>query len=281
MGCCCSNKLNTDIVYLVLKLPHSKEYILYSKLDKKFIKYNNINDWLTNLYKNNKWTKWIIYNDQGHEFSKTSKGHTKGILTWNNNKIAWLCHSVPKYPKYFSNTGISKIDDSELMYGQSFQYIEINFNNDILNDIITQLKIMQVNVYIKKCKIPINKIKTININKIKITDNIYHVAKSPNYKIDIYSKYLINEYNYNWKIETWIRGHEINNSINIIDIKKLKFENILYDENQDHSKWGVSDNDYYLIGGLNRMTTQIKRGGDIFICKDKNICLELNKLIIE
>jgi hypothetical protein len=290
MGCCITQTIN--IKYFILKLPHGKEYISYS--NNKFIRHTDINEFLIKLYVNNKWTNWIVYNDEieFNNIKPTRKGHCKGILTWgvsktettllsNKNKIGWLCHSVPKFPKFFNNIGISEINETGLIYGQSFQYIEIDFDQEILNNIIKQLEIMQVNDYINNGNVLKKKIKNININKIKITNDIYHIAKSPKYEIDIYSEYLIKEYNYNWKIETWKRGHNIENiNPNINDIKKLQFENISWFETQDHSKWCVSNKNYYCIGDLNRMTSQYQRGGGIFVCIDKKLCLELNKLII-
>jgi hypothetical protein len=294
MGCCYSlntqninlNNFENDIKYFILKFPHGKEYIIYS--NNKFIKYTDINEWLDNLYKNNNWINWIIYNDEipyiyykDFNIKIITKGHSKGILTYNKNRIGWLCHSIPKFPIKFDNNGISEINKSELIYGQSFQYIEIDFNQEILNNIIKQLEIMQVNIYINNSNIVLKKNKNISINKIKITNKIYHIAKSPKYHIDIYNQYLIKEYKYNWKIESWKRGYNIENTNkNIYDIKKLQFENTIWFENQDHSKWCVSNKNYYCISDLNRMTTQYQRGGGIFICEDINLSLQLNKLII-
>ena len=121
------------------------------------------------------------------------------------------------------------------------------------------------------------------VNVIKISKNITHIAKSPKYEIDIYEDYILKNYNFNWNFETWIRGHLIKNENenNIKDIKTINYDNITYNEKQDHSKWGVSDDKYYWVGDLNRMTSQFKRGGGGFICSNKDIAKELNKLILK
>jgi hypothetical protein len=270
--------------FFALKVPNGTSYFYYSNKDKKLIKDNDINFWIKNLYKKSSWSNWLVYNDQtehiGHNNNK--KAHAKGIITWNNNKISWLCHSVPNFPEYFSNDNISDIRESELIYGQSFQYIEFEYNDKKIYDIMHQLYIMNVHIYIEKYDVEsvhyddIIYMKLIDINKIQITDTIVHIAKSPNYEIDIYSDYIGVNYDYKWKIESWIRGHNvINNITNIEDIKNIKIEEIEYTETQDHSKWGYCD-DFYWIGDLNRMTSQYKRGGGGFICQNIDLikCLK-------
>jgi gliding motility-associated-like protein len=80
--------------------------------------------------------------------------------------------------------------------------------------------------------------------------------------------------------ETLIKGNLIETNCNIKDIKKLCFEDVTFNESQDHSKWGVSDKDYYCISDLNRTLSQYKKGGGIFICKDKELSKSLYLLIL-
>jgi len=295
-------KYENTLVKFAIKFPHGTKYIEYSDKYKKFIKDDNINNWLNNLYKDSKWTNWILYNDETQKIGNknTSKGHCKGIITWNRTKIGWLCHSLPNFPSEFKGNKIGLIEHGELIYGQSFQYIEINFDYNLIYNILNQVNIMEAHVYLEKYAEEYSYLKKIfsekrinerinDINSIKLSDNITHIAKSPHYEIDIYNDYIMKKYDFNWKFETWIRGHLIkNNKIDndkhnknhIEDIIELNYEDIKFEEKQDHSKWGVSDDKYYWIGDLNRMTSQFKRGGGGFICKDKNIVKELNKLIL-
>ena len=48
MGNCCfpCNKYDNNFYNISLKFPHNTEYIEYSNIDKKFIKYDNINIWI-------------------------------------------------------------------------------------------------------------------------------------------------------------------------------------------------------------------------------------------
>jgi deoxyribonuclease-2 len=286
--------LKTDIKLLAIKLPkktindknnHGLHFIEYCENKKDFIKKDDINVWINNLYMKSRWTNWIIYNDDIHKIkinkeNNHGNGHCKGILTWNDTNISWLCHSVPNFPLFFDGVNISNIDDGELIYGQSFQYIELAFSEQLIKDILNQINIMNAHIYIENNNYKnINFVKNNTINEIKLTDTINHIAKSPHYEIDIYSEYIGVKYNYKWNTETWIRGHNIEKTNkNIINIKSIIFEDIEYNENQDHSKWAFSDNEYYWIGDLNRMTSQYRRGGGGFICKDINITKALKKL---
>ena len=314
MGNCCSNKNNventqislitqnqntktssikgTTKVNFALKLPHGFQGIEYSENDKRFISCNNINTWLKQFYiLDKKWDNWVVYNDEipnnGDDHFVTKKGHCKGIITWNENRISWLCHSVPKFPSFnFDGKSISDIREGELIYGQSFQYMEFEFKPEVISSLLLQLHIMEANIYIHNYDPNLDSLHThihnIPIRTIQISDSITHIAKSPKNEIDIYSEHIILKYNYKWQIETWIRGHHIEkNYLNSFcsDIHSLIFENIHYKESQDHSKWAVSNDIYYFIGDLNRMTSQYKRGGGGFICNDIFITKALQNLI--
>ena len=288
-SCCFRKPLSTlTRNELSIKLPHGLSYIYYCDEAKTFMKSesnSDINSWIKNLYANSDWKNWIVYNDQIEVigFKHTTKGHCKGIVAWNDKNISWLCHSTPNFPKYFNGNEISDLESNEHMYGQIYQYIEIPFNNSILNDILSQIDIMDANVYMEKYDKPIyfNKDDDIKIRKIQLHNDIEHVAKSPCYEIDIYSEYLAHEFPHKWYVETWIRGHHIEKTCDkIIDIKDIQFQDIKYTEKQDHSKWAVSDKDLYWVGDLNRMTSQYKRGGGGFIIKNMDISESFrNKLI--
>ena len=303
--CCFNFKRNTIIKSVALKLPHGSKGIEYCEQSGGFI-HCDINTWLSQLYLNSEWTNWQIYNDEtGHIINEPAdihhkKGHCKGIVAWNNKRISWLCHSLPNFPKFFDGKIISDIETGELIYGQSFQYIELEYSEDMITNIVKQLHIMEANIFIEKLEPGsifkhnnnFSKLK-LNINSVsnlKLTDNITHIAKPPHCHIDIYSEYLVKKYNHLWKVETWIRGHHIfeepltevllNSSPKIIDITSLQFEDIKWTEKQDHSKWATTaPGSHYWIGDLNRMTSQYKRGGGGFICMDQNIASAFNKLI--
>ena len=291
MGNCCCITSPTFSNKVALKFPHGKSGIEFSNLQKCFIDCNDINVWLKNIYKSQTFTNWIVYNDQMKKvYKKTAhthgNAHAKGLVAWNDVKISWLCHSVPEFPSVFNgeNGEISDIDQSELVYGQSFQYVEIPYHNDKLCDIMNQLYIMEVNIVEEKNHLTFPKRKNNAINTLILSDTVTHIAKSPKHQIDIYSQFIVIQYPHLWKVETWVRGHLIESEIPISlrrvrDIKKINYKDVCYNESQDHSKWAVSDSSFYCVGDLNRMTSQYNRGGGGFICDNKDIAHSLRELI--
>jgi len=280
--CLCTCSQIEYVTKIALKLPNGLNGIKYDETTQTFIECN-IQIWISELYKNSSWTNWIVYNDQNH-LKKVKKGHCKGIVAWNNTHVSWLCHSVPKFPLEFTGSTISEIDKSELIYGQSFHYYECLLKKDLISSILQQLYIMDVcpiiqqYTGIQKFDTEIDIVKS--ISTLELDDNMVHIAKSPSYEVDIYSQYLVNNYPAQWNVETWIRGHLITSPSPLLkDIDIIFFKDHQYKESQDHSKWAVSDKDWYLVGDLNRMTSQFHRGGGGFLGKDKYIANAFLSLI--
>lgn len=318
---------------IAIKAPHGTTFQCISNDSdsekKKWKMGSDINDWIESLYtdieeednaRNNVFTSWILYNDEpppkldrqraSHAASSSSHGHCKGILAWNDQQITWLIHSVPKYPSVFKaaaagNIVISNIEKSECEYGQSFIFI-CGLHPDKLQEIILQLKIMNINVYEEHNshyfdstnKAKRQRSKTFpNLNNIIFQEDgkyhshhthIQHVAKSKKWNRDIY-EYLAQQYGGNWKCETWIRGKGCQDSEYVKNTHQIhwsdhattsyggdddKSSSIHYKSTQDHSKFAVSlDTGQVFIGDLNRMTSQFHRGGGGVIIKDKQIAV--------
>ena len=285
---CCTessiSKTNT-ITKIALKLPHGLNGMEYEPSSRTFIPCN-IHDWLKKTYQDSTWTNWVTYNDQNH-LGITRKGHCKGIVAWNETRVSWLCHSVPHFPIEFTGTSFSEIDSSEQVYGQSFHYYECDRTPDLVRFIFHQLYIMDACPVLQHYtetrewgserttfkKEPI-------ITKLVLGDSMVHLAKSPSGHIDMYSQCLVVYFPTKWKVETWIRGHTITIPCDMVkDIDTLCYQTTKYQESQDHSKWAVSDKEWYWVGDLNRMTSQFHRGGGGFVGTDKGMALAFRNLI--
>jgi len=265
-------------VSIILKIPHSKNCFQVDNDSHcnnwKFNK--NINTVLKNLYdKNTKFKQWIVYNDESPDATHSNGGHAKGILAWNNEEITWLIHSVPKFPKKFNGTKhLSKsiIEDSELLYGQSFVFIKINISH--LDNILKQLFVMQPHIYISNFEHKIYKDihNTCFENIYEINNTLFHVAKSPSCDKDLYENILIHRFGGVCHTETWVRGHHCEDNDKCKMISKIDWGNgESYDYKRDHSKYCFSDNGWVMVGDLNRMTTQFKRGGGGLVIHNKKI----------
>ena len=278
MGSCFSCLCNTIAVHVVLKLPHGHKGLLYN--NGEFHPMDSVQDWVQSLYSVG-WEGWAAYNDETSLTTKKTKGHCKGIVTWNKNKIGWLIHSVPNFPTEMTTTSISPILPSELIYGQSFVYIELPYSKEKLESILKQIEWMDANIFLNNNMItPDSYFTTTGIKTMVISSSISHHSKPSHYIMDIYGEHLCELDSSTWYVETWRRGSPIQKTIpNLHDVKNLSWFAINYKESQDHSKWAVS-NRYVWIGDLNRMESQMKRGGGGVVIRDSAMVKAFKGLII-
>uniref|UniRef100_A0A6C0E0P0 Uncharacterized protein n=1 Tax=viral metagenome TaxID=1070528 RepID=A0A6C0E0P0_9ZZZZ len=255
-------------------------YIDINKLEIK----QNINKWIETIYKNNIWLGWLVYNDQTNHIKneRNNYGHCKGIFSWNDTAIGWLVHSVPQFPAIFNDNIISEIDKSELIYGQSFIYLEIEKTQDNFLKLLNQLFNMRPHIYISN-NFSEDVIIYNNISNYKINDKIFHISKSNVNHIDIY-KYITSQFGGSCNAETWIRGKHYEKTDDINDLTEINKKDAIYHytETHDHSKIALSidpDNPWIFVGDLNRMTSQLTRGGGGFVIIDDKLWSNLNKFI--
>jgi hypothetical protein len=279
---------------IALKFPHGTNGVVYNEDQKRF-ECLEINEWIASLYgqtalpegtSRKSWTHWIIYNDEHPPSSlegcaMVRKGHCKGILAWNDTHMSWLVHSVPNFPRAFTGATISEIEPSERIYGQSFIYVTRPADEAFIQQVINQLYHMEANIYIAhnyKVDHGVHYVPHDLMSTIVFSDTIQHIAKSPKYEFDIYSDFLI-QYDVEWHVQTWKRGHLFKVSPYIKDVASVNIRGAEYKDSQDHAKWAISKR-YYWIGDLNRMVSQIKRGGGGFLVKQKEIAEALRRCIV-
>jgi len=256
-NCCCSGDTSLTKSAVAIKFPHGVAGIQYSDDLNQFIHCKDINEWLNSLYAQSDATKWVLYNDKTDDIVEKvhhTKGHCKGIVTWGDTSISWLCHSVPNFPREFTGKTISPIGGKELDYGQSFQYVELPYHNDTLIAIMKQLSIMQANIYVSNHDLTFQTSREHEMSMIVLTPTITHIAKSPHHPIDIYSQHIAKEYPSTWHVES------------------LNYDTVT---SQDHSKWAVSETDLYWVGDLDRTTSHFRRGGGGFLIRHAGISLAL------
>ena len=281
-NCCCVGDTSLTKSAVALKFPHGVAGIQYSEDLNHFIHCKDINEWLQSLYLHSDATKWVLYNDETddivekghHTKGHYTKGHCKGIVAWSDTSISWLCHSVPNFPREFTGKTISPIECSELVYGQSFQYIELPYHNDTLIAIMKQLSIMQANIYVSNHDLTFQASREHEISTLVLTPTVTHIAKSPHHPIDIYSQHIAKQYPSTWHVETWMRGQDHVDTVK--DVKLLHYDTVT---SQDHSKWAVSATDLYWVGDLDRTTSHFRRGGGGFLIRHADISLAFRELI--
>ena len=287
---CCNISNACELIYVptsdgcdvLMKLPHGKTCYQIKRGDKKWTYSDDVNKCIKSLY-TMKLDNWIVYNDETPTNCYSNGAHAKGILAWNDKTITWLIHSVPKFPEKFHGTNnFPDIDDSELIYGQSFIFIKIGIKH--IEDILHQLFITHPNIYISNYDYDKYKKehKLFNTSVYKINDILTHVSKSPDYHKDLYTDIVIPSFGGNCLTETWVRGHHCDESDNCKMVSKILWPNdISYSYTHDHSKYCYSDNGWVLIGDMNRMTSQFHRGGGGIVIKNATICKLFKEVIRE
>jgi len=279
MGSCFSCCSNSDVsVQVVLKLPHGQHCIRYD--NGSFQTMPSIQEWIQSIY-TQEWLGWAAYNDETTLTKTKTKGHCKGIVTWNNLKIGWLIHSVPHFPTEMGACSISSILPGELIYGQSFVYIELPYSDDKLDTIMKQIEWMDANLFIQhNMLIPPSYFTVTEIKKMLFSSSVSHYSKPSHHIMDIYGEHLCELDKSKWYVETWRRGSLIQkNTLNLHDVNSIGWNMVNYKETQDHSKWAVSDQ-YVWIGDLNRMESQFKRGGGGLLIRDSKMAKAFKSLII-
>ena len=269
----CQNLCSTDtsIRRVALKLPHGPKGVVWNNNRKQFER-EDINQWLTQLYSQSSWTGWFCYNDESPLSAHTAKGHCKGVLTWNTNRIGWLLHSVPRFPREFSGASLSPIDASELVYGQSFLYVEQPITAVQLEDIVRQILWMKPNLFHVHNMPPVTPYNSspVEIKTLRWSKKMTHLAKLPEHATDFIGTELCKLNNETWHEETWKRGSEYAPTHHIVPIVQLCVDGITFTSSQDHSKWATSP-PHIWIGDLNHMKSQEKRGGGGMVIEDAEL----------
>ena len=283
MGICCSVPLicNTDtsVRKIALKLPHGSRGVSWDTPQCQPV---DLNDWLTHLYAQKTWTGWFCYNDELPDDDHTTKGHCKGILTWNQERIGWLIHSVPKFPRTFTGSSVSPISKAELIYGQSFLYIEQSRAKVNLDDVIRQILWMKPNLFLQRNMptVALYASGSLEIKMLKWSGTMTHLSKSPDHATDFIGSELAKLDTGGWHEESWKRGCEYQKTTDkhVATIHTLCVNNTTYTSSQDHSKWAVAPNHLW-IGDLNHMRSQEKRGGGGMVIRDPALAAAFTGLV--
>jgi deoxyribonuclease-2 len=232
---------------------------------------DDINEWIARVvHKNRK--NILCYNDEEPGESKaTSKGHAKGVVVWDDKRIGWLIHSVPKYPQIKQENTFEPIEQPQLIYGQSFLYMEIDNSQPVLNTILDHLTMMEVHIYhqtddgIKN--VHISKKDKKNVILYHFTNDIFHIAKSSAWGKDLYEDYLSDYINAVVLCQTWAKPATPSTS-KVKNVRTMKWDgdgdDDEYQTTQDHSKYAVSmdsQRPWVLFGDINHMESQTRRGG--------------------
>ena len=265
----------------------------FLRFKKKWQKSKDINDWIKRF---TKFKYFICYNDdEPGESKETSKGHAKGVVMWNDKRIGWLIHSVPNYPHLKDDLSFEKIEDSQLIYGQSFVYIEQEYTEEIKENILRQIVAMEVHVY-EDISLTYSSYvlrmshKNVNPILLPFSDSIVHVSKSSMWKKDLYEDFMCEYIKAPVLCQTWAKPASVStgNVKNVKTIKRISSDSErderTYQTTQDHSKYAVSMDGncpWVLFGDINHMDSQRNRGGGGLLIRDYGLWKAVNEIMVD
>ncbi len=228
----------------------------------------------TNFSNNDSNIGYILYNDQADQVTLI-KGHTKGVILFNENSAVWIVHSIPHFPPK-ANQSEYCIQPSQCVYGQSMLCMSFNFEQ--LEIIGEQLLYNYPQIY--DYHIP-SKLKWKNSNILENLLNVLsgdHVKQGPwfnmkylttlggqkmlsfakftQFEDDLYSGIVAPKLESNLYTETWNNGAGTLNSncssdltYHVMNIEQVKFDkfNVKFSVHRDHSKWAVTSLRNYLL----------------------------------
>ncbi|HKR63132.1 MAG TPA: deoxyribonuclease II family protein [Thermoanaerobaculia bacterium] len=241
---------------------------------------------------------WVLYNDEMPDGAKTSPsqadngsmGHTKGVLAFDtaDKSAVWLLHSWPKYAMPGDKTMPTP------KYGQTYLCISLDIGtlNSIAQVMIDhqEPQVFASRVDMLGANDPLRLLaKGVDPNA-KGDSHVMDfesiggkafklIAKNRKWGGDFWNQLVGPALGVNMDVETWIRGaipSDIDSNApgainllgkdDVIDIKSIDLTPLgapwKWPETKDHAKWGIGvEQDWVVVGDINRMVSQEKRGG--------------------
>ena len=290
---------NLKELSIALKAPRGKHYqsidILGEPHTHEFAYQSNasIDEWIQLIFNKYPWNGCLLYNDEQPSGQvESAGGHCKGVIVHNDLYMGWLIHSVPKWPKPPQvNTGgitFGQIDHNECIYGQSFAWLVLP--RTFLSDALYQLKLMQAHVYFMlntkyepRKRAPSLKNMT---NILNLDLNVMHIGKHSKWGKDIFEELMVPTIGgMKCMTQTWSRPRQPPTT-NVSRIQKICWKvdtHVVYNDEQDHSKWAIScdqDTSWVFLGDINAMESQFHRGGGGILIKNETLWTAMHSLLL-
>lgn len=254
---------------------------------------------------------YLMYNDEKpgpdcpkQKAASTSHGHTKGVISFDDNTGFWLIHSMPKYPQKKSDG--YKWCDNVNTYGQSFLCISMNtsqsldkvgnqllynypqiFDSSLPPSFATKYPNMAAAVAMKHVTASPWQ-KEVELKSLAGTSFI-SFAKYSKFNADLYSDWLAPRFRQTLLVETWQNGRNklcsnCTGIYKVYNVEDVHFQekDHTFTETSDHSKWAVtnsSDVTWTCVGDINRQKSQMTRPGGTVCFQNKQVWKSFHDLV--
>lgn len=226
-------------------------------------------------------SEYIYYNDEPpYKPDCNHHSHSKGVLTWNerDDHMTWLLHTLPRYPlpQAHGPPKYTVFDTNIKTFAQTFLHFKID--KKYKDQLIQHLSTQNVHVYDSTVKVP-RATQFVVKSQIKTISGMPLIlySKPKSIVMDIY-EVLDGEK----KVQSWLNGSssKLGNTKDIRDVEMVSLKKKKWDSDRDHSKWVVNDNKVFCHCSLNRVGSQLRRGGEM-ICMEKKVLFREGILVPE
>lgn len=240
---------------------------------------------------------YVVYNDQPPPgYNGTRNGHCKGVVLFDNGMGVWLLHSVPRFVEGIGN-GRYSFPESGRENAQLLMCITLPSSE--MDSIGKHLRMEYANVYARAS--PQNLLDRHPQMGLLFKESFIRgrgqdllvrnmtssggrrflsVAKRAILEQDIYSSILTGLVRDDLVVQSWRNGAgdklpancSRSYTVTHSDLVKLSLperRSITFKTEEDHSKWAVAvDRPVFCIGSMNRMESQVRRGGEAVCVED-------------
>lgn len=302
-GLSCKDESNSEVpTWTIMKLPQGTNYYYYDTIAGYNFSENSLNNTeqgALSYTMNQLWSsdvEYIIYNDESpHQVEYNfSVAHSKGVVMWDKTNAIIITHSIPKFPQGPKMQNVyTGLMENAWDYGQAAACFQVSLS--ALPYMLNQVYVTVPLIYEKSCtncyesnKKPSAKLNdTIPCSTYIIDGTRVMFMKPSSAEVDIWASCVAPYFGSEVSVESWIHGTmdepycPPNYPFATVDIQSLQFpEGQNFTEYEDHSKWGILENPLVCFGDLNRVTSQMVRGGSVYCWKDVMLWAQLNEMIV-
>ena len=217
------------------------------------------------------------------------------IWLWDKaaSRAVYVMHSAPKFPNVTEKGKIDfSLPSTAITFGQNFFCTTFKLNS--LDEIGINIATAQLNIYYSSGDFTTLKaVPSYTFTSSLFTmidgENISFLSKSPHFANYLYEGVIEPHYNASLMVESWGRPYQSpvcqpNGLWDSTNIDSVTFNNgDTWVSSQDHSKWAISFDTTRVsvacASDMNRMTSQISRGGSALCTTNLNLFNAFTKIV--